>query len=184
MSVCRRPIDPMDAQALAAGADPVFDSGAGDHWRICSECGDQVAQAGRLVQSLDEIPGGVVAEDLAARVIRVRAFSRRELRDLSLWRAPAGLCAGVFVAGLVTLTLPALTLHEQAGLGGMAVVGPLWTLMRAAPKLLSDLLAASPSGLQALSEVLRQQGSLGLGALALLLPASLGLSRALARSRR
>ncbi len=184
MSLCERPIDPIDAQALAAGADPVFDPAAAEHARACAPCGEQVALAARLEQSLDGVSSDLAVQGLSERVIRLRAFSRRELRDFALWRAPAGLCVGVFFAGLLALTLPALTMREQAGLGGMALIAPLWALIRALPRLPADLLAAAPTGLKALSDTLRQQASLGLGALALLVPAALGLSRALARARR
>jgi hypothetical protein len=184
VSFCPRPIDPIDAQALAAGAEPVFDPGAREHVRACASCRDQVALAVALDQSLDAVLPDLAAEDLSERVIRLRPFSGRELRDFSLWRVPLGFCAGIFFAGLLALTPPALTVREQAGLGGMAVIGPLWMLIRVLPRLLTDALAAGPAGLQALSEALRQQGSLGLAALALLAPAAFGLSRALARARR
>ncbi|HMF07782.1 MAG TPA: hypothetical protein VKJ00_01525 [Thermoanaerobaculia bacterium] len=184
MSPCPHPIDPIDAQALAGGAEPVVDARASEHVQTCASCREQVAMAVQLDQSLDEVAPDLAAHDLSNRVIRLRPFSRRELRDLSLWRAPVGLCVGVFLAGLVALTLPALTLSEQAGLGGMAVIGPLWMLVRTLPRLLAEVLAVGPAGLAALSETLRRQEGLGLAALALLAPTAFGLSRALARARR
>jgi len=184
MSPCPRPIDPIDAQALAGGAEPVFDPHAGEHVQACGRCRDQVALAVRLDQTLEGVAPELAAHDLSDRVIRLRPFSRRELRDFSLWRAPLGLSAGVFLAGLVALTLPALTLSEQAGLAGMAVIGPFWMLVRTFPRFLAEVFAAGPAGLAALSEVFRGQAGLGLAALALLAPTAFGLSRALARARR
>ncbi len=183
MSLCTRPIDPIDAQALAAGAEPIFASDAGKHARDCAACGEQVALAGRLDGTLEGTAVGPAMPDLSSRVVRLRAFSRRERRDFSLWRAACGLSAGVFFGGLLLLTLPVLTVREQAGLGGMALLAPLWMLVKTLQQALGQAAVATPSGLQALSETLRQHTAVGLAALALLAPTVLGLKRALARAR-
>ena len=184
MNLCARPIDPVDAEALAAGAEPVFASDAADHARQCPSCGDRVAQASRLGRSLQtDLGEEFAAPDLADRVVRLRGFSRRERLDFALWRGPFGLAVAAFFAGLLLWTLPGITAREQAGLGA-AALAPLWMLVKTLLKAAGQTAAASPAGLEALSQALRQQQALGLLALALLLPIAYGLRRALARVRR
>jgi hypothetical protein len=173
----------MDAEALAAGAEPVFALDAALHVLSCELCRDQVALAHRLYRSLEEAPADHAMPNLSDRILRLRAFSRRERRDFSLWRGAWGLVGGTFFAGLLVVTLPALTLREQAGLSGMAI-GPLWMLWKAFGQALGQGFRASPAALAALSDVLKQQQTLGLASLALLGPVLFGLRRALARARR
>jgi predicted anti-sigma-YlaC factor YlaD len=182
VTVCTRPIDPIDAEALAAGVEPLLTSDAAEHAQQCPDCGEKVTRAARM--AFLEVPAEpIVGPDLADRILRLRAFSRRERRDFTLWRGACGLAVLVFFAGLLLLTLPGLTVREQASLG-IAALTPLWTLWRALVQAGGEAMAATPSGVQALSEALRHQPALGLGALALLAPALLGLRRALARARR
>jgi hypothetical protein len=184
VSLCARPIDPIDAEALAAGAKPIFASDAEDHVRQCASCGQRVAQASRLGGALETASGEEFAPlDLADRVIRLRGFSRRERLNFALWRGPLVLAMAVFFSGLLLLTLPGISAREQAGLG-VAAAAPLWMLAKALLNAAGQAAAASPAGLEALSQAVRQEQALGLLALALLLPIAYGLRRALARVRR
>jgi hypothetical protein len=121
--------------------------------------------------------------NLAERVTRLRPFSRRERRTYALWNAPVLLNLGVGFAGLTLLALPALTASEQASLGA-AAAAPVLALARSAIRWASDLLRVAPTALEALAEGMRQDGGLGLVALLLLPPLSLGLARVVARARR
>jgi hypothetical protein len=182
VNVCARPLDPIDVEALAAGAEPIAASDAADHARDCPACADRVSQASELANL--EIPADKLAgPDLADRILRLRAFSRRERLDFSLWRGACGLAAAVFLGGLLLLTLPGLTAREQASLG-LATVTPLWTLWKSLMDAAGQTAAAAPSGIRALCDVMRHQQTLGLAALALLAPVLLGLRRATARARR
>ena len=78
------------------------------------------------------------------------------------------------------LSIPVLTAAEQISLGA-AAAAPLLALARGTARLLADLAALAPAGLEALSEGLRQDGTMGLAALVLLVPIGLGLYRVLAR---
>ncbi len=84
------------------------------------------------------------------------------------------------VGGVALLALPALTASEQVSLGA-AALAPSLALARSAAGWALDALRVAPTGLEALSEGLRGQGTLGLVALALLVPAGIGLRRVLAR---
>ena len=183
MSSCDRPIDPIDAEALSAGAEPVFDPQAAEHARRCPSCAALVEQAGYLSRSLSSAAGLEAPADLPDRILRLRSFSLRERRSFAIWRGACGLCVAVFFAGLLLLTLPGITVREQAGVG-LAAVAPLLLLLRAFARAVGETLAATPSGLQALSQALRQQQTLGLAALALLVPILFGLRRAASRIRR
>jgi hypothetical protein len=181
---CLHPIDPIDAEALAAGAEPVLAPDAGVHVRQCPACQERVESAGLFSASLE----GASADsgdssDLADRIIRLRAFSRRERRDFALWRGSAGLAAGVFFAGVVLVALPALTGQEQAALS-LAAASPLLALSRSFLLSLAAGAASAPAALDALAQSFRGQSSLGLFAMALLAPALFGLRWALARARR
>ena len=183
MSPCDRPIDPIDAQAVALGAEPVLRSDAAEHARSCAVCGASVAQASRLS---DQIEGAFPPEshvDIADRVLKLRAFSRRERRDLSLWLGPSLLSGGVFVGGLFVLALPGFKAHEQASLS-LAAVLPALALLRALARSVVETWRAAPAGLEALSSALAGRESLGFACLLLLAPLTLGLRRVLARAPR
>lgn len=183
MSPCPRPLDPIDAEAVAAGARPALAADAAEHARECAACGAEVAAAARLVEELESLSDAGASSELAQRVLRVRSFSPRERRSLVLWRGPYAFSAALFLGGCVLLALPGITAREQAGLAA-AVLAPLAALLRGTARALLQWSAAAPAGLSALSETLRQQRSLGLAALLLLLPAAFGLRWALARTRR
>ncbi len=184
MNRCSNPIDPIDAEALAAGAEPVLAADAGVHVRECLVCQERVESAGQFALSLEEpVPDRGPGPDLVERVLRLRAFSRREKRDFSLWRGAAALAVGLFFAGLLLATLPALTGREQADLG-LAAAAPLLALLRSLARSLADGAGAAPAALDALAQSFRGQSSIGVTALALLAPVLLGLRWALARARR
>jgi hypothetical protein len=181
---CTRPIDPLDAEALAAGAGPVVARDAGDHVARCNSCRALVESAEQLTTSLEaSVPAEGPAPDLAARVVRLRAFSRRERRDLTLWRGGLGLVAGVFLAGLLLITLPVWTAGEQAGLG-LAAAAPFLALLQSLLRSITQAAGAAPVALDALAQSLRGERALGLGALALLAPVLFGLKWAVARARK
>ena len=90
------------------------------------------------------------------------------------------LTAGVAGAGLGLLSVPVLTAAEQISLGA-AAAAPLLALARGSSRFLLDLASRAPVGLEALSEGLRQDGTMGVAALVLLVPVGLGLFRVLAR---
>ena len=182
MTECRRPLDPIDADALAAGAEPVFAADAAVHAAECAACGARIEAAHGLREALDGLPGPVEGlSGLADRVTRLRSFSRRERRTYALWNAPVLLSAGLAGAGTALLTLPTLTAGEQVSVG-IAASAPLLALARSAARWAGDLLALAPRGLDALSQGMRGEGSLGLVALALLVPVGLALSRVLVRA--
>jgi hypothetical protein len=179
---CYRPLDPIDAEALAAGAEPVFAADAAVHAAGCAACGARIEAARGLRDALDGLPGPVEGlSGLAYRVTRLRSFSRRERRTYALWNAPVLLSAGLAGAGTALLTLPTLTAGEQVSVG-IAASAPLLALARSAARWAGDLLALAPRGLDALSQGMRGEGSLGLVALALLVPVGLALSRVLVRA--
>jgi hypothetical protein len=184
VKTCPRPLDPIDAEAVAAGAEPVFAADAAVHARECPSCQTRIVAARALADALEATCGAAEpVSGLAERVTRLRAFSSRERRTYALWRAPTLLTAGLFVSGLALLTLPyaALTASEQLSLGALALA-PLSALARAAAQWASDLLRLAPSSLQALSDGMRHESALGLTALALLAPLTLGLNRVLSRA--
>jgi hypothetical protein len=178
---CHRPLDPIDAEAVAAGAEPVWAPDAARHTAECPTCGQLVRSVQALSEELEGLSGdGEPIAGLSDRVIRLRPFSGRERRTYALWRGPLGLDAVVAAGGIALLALPLLTASEQVALGTAALT-PLLALARSAARWLTDLLRAAPVGLEALSEGLRTQSALGVAALLLLLPAGLGLSRVLSR---
>jgi len=181
---CSNPIDPIDAEALAAGADPVLAPDAGVHVRECRACRERVESAGQFALSLEEpVADGRPGPDLVERVLRLRAFSRREKRDFTLWRGAAALAVGVFFAGLLLVTLPVLTGREQVDLG-LAAAAPLLALFRTLARSFANGAATAPAALDALAQSFRGQSAIGVSALALLAPVLLGFRWALARARR
>ena len=182
MNECRRPLDPIDADALAAGAEPVYAVDAAVHAAGCVPCGARVEAARGLLEALDRLEGPVDGlSGLADRVTRLRAFSPRERRTYALWQAPVLLTAGLTVSGFGLLAVPVLRAADQVSLWAAASL-PLSGLVRAGAQWAQDLARLAPNGLTALSEGLQQDRVLGFAALALLLPLSFGLRRVLARA--
>ncbi|HKA37919.1 MAG TPA: hypothetical protein VKH43_13930 [Thermoanaerobaculia bacterium] len=188
MNACLRPLDPIDAEALASGAEPVEAADAAEHVRACASCAAAVADAAAFAEALDSAgsppdPAPAAGMDLASGVLRLRPFSRRERLDFSLWSGPSLMAVALFLLGVLLLALPGITARDQAGLIA-AALAPAAALLRAASRSLAELLAVAPSGLDALSFALRGQSAFGLASLLLLAPAAWGLKRALARERR
>jgi hypothetical protein len=183
MSPCPRPLDPIDAEAVAAGVDPLFAPDSAAHAASCASCGAAVAEARALSEDLDglsAIPFPI--PDLADRVVRLRSFSPRERRTYALWRAPVLLAGGLAVGGLGFLLFPGLTGSDQAGLAGAALV-PLLGFFRSAARWAPELAKVAPSGLEALAQAFSQERALGIAALLLLLPSAFGLTRVFSRAR-
>ena len=182
MTQCQRPLDPIDAEAVAAGAEPVFADDAALHGTECEACGARIEAARGLLGALDGLSGSLPAlSGLQDRVTRLRAFSARERRTYALWNGPVVLTGGLAGLGMALLTLPALTAAEQISLGA-AASAPLVGLARSVGRWASELFALAPRGLEALSQGMRQEGgAVGLLALVLLAPLGLALSRVLAR---
>lgn len=192
MKPCPRPLDPLDAEAIASGAEPVFASDAAVHARDCVPCQASIDAARGVSGALDgafrgleapaaprglEAPGG-----LWERVNRLRTFSARERRTYALWRAPSLLSGGLAVAGFALLVGPALTAGEQAGLGA-AALAPIIAFVRALGRSALDLARLAPPALDALADALRAERPLGLATLLLLAPTAFGLTRVFARAR-
>ena len=192
MNACTRPLDPLDAEAIASGSAPVFAADAAEHARNCPSCGRTVSDAASLSREIDSLgeprtgePPAVFAgvADLAGSVLRLRPFSRREQRDFALWRGPCLFAAALFFSGLLVLILPGISASEQAGLAA-AALAPLLALLRAGARSLWELASAWPAGLEALGEAMRGEQTLGLACLVVLAPVLFGFRRALARERR
>jgi hypothetical protein len=142
-----------------------------------------VERASSLLRALEGLSqASVPIADLAGRVTRLRAFSRRERRTYALWRAPVLLSGGLAVAGFVLLVGPALTAGEQAGLGA-AALAPILAFARALGRSAFDLARVTPAALDSLADALRSERPLGLATLLLLAPAAFGLTRVFARAR-
>jgi hypothetical protein len=185
VTMCQRPLDQIDAEALACGADPVFAPDAALHVGACEACAASVEAARSLLTALEGLSGASGASEtavarLADRVTRLRAFSSRERRTYALWSTPVLLTVGLAGAGFGMLSFRILTAAEQISLGA-AAAAPLLALARGASRWAVDFATLAPAGLGALSQGLRQDGAMGLAALALLVPAGLGLFRVLAR---
>lgn len=182
MRPCPRPLDPIDAEAVAAGADPVFAADAASHARECPPCQGLIDSARGLSEALARVtePPEDLA-GLAARVNRLRTFSRQERRTYAFWNGPVLLTLGLGAAGFALLALPALTASDQVS-AGAALLAPLVALIRSTSRWAADLARLAPSGLQALSDGLRQESGVGAAALALLVPLGFGLNRVLARA--
>ena len=183
MSDCVRPLDPLDAEALAAGAEPQFAADAAGHAASCPSCAAAVARAALLTRELEGLPrfDGPVP-DLAPRVMRLRPFSRGERRTYALWRAPVLLSGALGVGGLSLVVAPSLSASDQAGLGAALLV-PALAFFRSVARWVPDLLRVAPTGLDGLSQAFQAERGLGLVCLLLLLPAAAGLRRVLARAR-
>jgi hypothetical protein len=183
VNACLRPLDPIDAEAVASGAEPSFAPDAAEHAALCAVCGTAVEQARALNQALAGLAAALPpVSDLAEPVTRLRAFSRRERRTYALWKAPVLLSGAVAVAGLALLVAPSLTSAEQTGLGTAALV-PIVALLRSLARWAPDLARVAPSSLEALSDALRQERTFGLVSLLLLAPTGFGLVRIFARVR-
>lgn len=180
---CVRPLDPIDAEALAAGAEPLIASEAALHARQCPSCRSLVAEAAALAERLDRLSEAALPVDLADRVLRLRPFSRNERGRLVLWAGSCGLAVGLFCAGFLVLALPGITAGEQTGLA-LAASAPLLAFSRACADWLLGVVTSTPAGLKGLSEALRQGPLTGVVALLLLGPLGMGLKRVLARARR
>lgn len=195
MNLCARPLDPLDAEAVACGAPPVHSPDAAEHSRACSSCFTRVSAAAALARELDSLGGleGLSAErpslapaplpDLADRVLRLRPFSARELRDFALWRGSCLLAAALFFSGLVVLALPGIPARAQAGLAA-AAFAPAAALLRAASRWFTELGTAFPAGLEALGDAMRREPAIGLACLLLLAPVAWVSRRAFARVSR
>jgi hypothetical protein len=180
---CDRPLDPIDAEALASGAEPVHAEDAAAHAASCTVCGASLERARQLTEALEGLSRALPPPpDLADRVTRLRAFSRQERRTYAFWRAPVLLATGLSVSGLALLVGPSISAGEQAGLGA-AAVAPLLAFVRSLARWASDLGRVAPAGLDALSDALAGNRSLGLASLLLLLPSAFGLTRVFARAR-
>ncbi|MEP6767096.1 MAG: hypothetical protein ABJC61_00400 [Acidobacteriota bacterium] len=189
MNDCPRPLDPLDAEALAAGESSILAGDASAHASGCAPCAAAVEDARALLARLEAISGSADvalppgATDLAARVVRIRPFSARERRSLRLWAPPAGGGLLVFTAGFALLAAPGLTAGDQAALGLFALT-PFAGLARAALRSFSDALSAAPAAWEALSSAARLQAPLGALALLLLAPAAFAFRRVLVRAAR
>ena len=183
MSDCLRPLDPIDAEALASGAEPLFAPDAARHVAACAACRDAVERAARLTRELGGLPlDGSPWPDLAPRVIRLREFSRRERRTYALWRAPVLLAGGLAAGGFALVLTPSLSGSDQVGLGAALLV-PALAFFRSVGRWIPDLVRLAPTGLEALSEAFHAERGLGLASLLLLIPAGAGLRWILARER-
>ena len=183
MSPCPRPLDPIDAEAVAAGAEPLFAPDSAAHAASCADCGAVVQRARLLSEDLDGLSSTPFSiPDLTERVVRLRAFSARERRTYALWRAPVLLASGLFAGGLALLFVPALSAADQAGLAG-AALAPLLGFFRSAARWAPDLVKVAPSSLEGLAAAFSQERALGIAALLLLLPSAFGLTRVFARAR-
>jgi hypothetical protein len=190
VNLCARPLDSLDVEALASGA-PV-EAAAREHARACPACSERICAAAAFAGELDGLGGLPALEppaelenltDFAGRVLRLRAFSRRERRDFALWRGPCLLAAGLFFSGVIALALPGLSVRDQAGLSA-AALAPLAALVRAWARWLTEVAVASPAALEALGQALRGEQTVGFACLLLLAPVVWGLRRAFVRERR
>lgn len=183
MNRCPRPLDPIDAEALASGAEPLFAADAASHAALCAECASSVDRAAALTRAIEGLKGlEPPLPDLAERVTRLRSFSARERRTYALWRAPALLSAGLAVAGFALLVGPTLSSGEQAGLGAAALTSAM-ALIRSLTGWSAEVVRLAPPALDALADTLGRERSVGLASLLLLVPSAFGMTRLLARAR-
>jgi hypothetical protein len=183
LSLCTRPIDPIDAQSLAVGAEPLIAPDAAEHVAGCGACKEVVEDWSRFSRAVEELSVAGPPPDLAERVVRLRAFSSGERRSLSIWRGPSLLSAGVFLAGVAVLSLPGLRASEQASLS-MAAVLPAVAAVRALLRSIMEMVRCAPAGMEVLSQALGKNLPLGSALLLLLAPLTFGLRRVLARAPR
>jgi hypothetical protein len=180
---CPRPLDLIDAEALAAGVEPLFASDAAEHAAECPSCSSLVAQAAAFAERQGRIFQVPASVDLADRVERLRPLSRRERGRLVLWAGPCAFAVILLCAGLLFLAFPGISAREQTSLL-MAAYAPLLAVSRACVGWLLGLIASAPAGLEGLSQALRGEPLPGFAALLLLAPFWLGLKRVLTRARR
>ena len=183
MTDCPRRLDPVDSEALASGEPPVVAPDAAAHAASCPDCARQVAASRDFLREIEAGDMAGPGPDLAARVVRIRPFSRRERRDIRLWAGPASFSAAVFLAGIGVLAAPGLSAGDQAGVT-LAALAPAAALARAVGRAIAGGLAVAPEAWSALSEAFARQSAWGFAALLLLAPAGLALRRVLARSSR
>ncbi len=191
MSLCDRPLDPLDAEAIASGAEPLYARDATEHARVCASCEQAVSVAARLSREIDAMAAPDFPlpawpdrlPDLAGAVVRLRPFSPRERRDFALWRGPCLVAVLLFFSGLLLLVLPGISAGEQAGLAA-AALAPFLALLRAGARSLAEVATAWPAGLEALGQAMRREQGLGLACLILLAPLVFGVRRVLVRERR
>jgi hypothetical protein len=176
VKLCARKIDPLDAEAVASGTEPVLAADAAAHAAACPECGAAVAEAGRIGSELSALAVSMEPPTgFSSRILRLRPFSRRERLTVSLWAGPAAFSVGLFCAGLAMLGLP--------GVGAAALL-PAAGILRSFGRWLVELRHIAPAALESLSEALRREQTLGLAAALLFVPLAFGLKRVLARARR
>jgi hypothetical protein len=180
---CPRPLDPIDAEALASGVEPAFSPDAAEHAASCPACGAAVEQAKALTRTLEGLADSdSPLADLADRVSHLRAFSARERRTYALWQHPVLLTVALAVGGLAFLVGPSLSAGEQAGLSA-AALAPVLAFLRSIPRWGSDLARIAPSALEALADAFARERALGIASLLLLVPSAFGLTRVFARAR-
>ncbi len=176
---CRRPLDPLDLEALASGESPLVAPDAAGHAAACPECGRRL----ELFRGMDAWLAGAepspVPPALAGSVARLRAFSRREKWSLRVWAIPLSLCAALLAASGLALSIPVPTSAEQGGLWASALAAEARALL-AWPRLLRQAL---PPALAALGDAARAERSLSAAAILLLIPVGFAVRRVLARRK-
>lgn len=183
MKLCPRPLDPIDAEALASGVEPPSSPDVVAHVASCPACGSVVERARALTRALEGLArADSPLPDLAGRVSRLRAFSARERRTYAVWQWPVLLTVALAVGGIALLVGPSLSTGEQAGLSA-AALAPVLAFLRSLPGWGSELARLAPSALEALADALAQERSIGVASLVLLIPSVFGLTRVFARAR-
>ena len=145
MKLCARKIDPLDAEAVASGTEPILAPDAATHAAACPECGALVAEAGRIGLELSALTDQIEPPaDFSSRILRLRPFSRRERLAVSLWAGPAGFSVGLFGAGVALLGV-------SGGFGasgvGLAALLPAAGVLRSFGRWLGELRHVAPTGL-------------------------------------
>ena len=64
MRPCPRPLDPIDAEAVAAGAEPLLAPDAAAHARECPGCQALIVAARALTEALEGVSGDAEPVDL------------------------------------------------------------------------------------------------------------------------
>lgn len=183
MKPCPRPLDPIDAEALASGVVPAFSPDAAAHAASCPTCSSVVERARALTRALEGLArADSPLPDLADRVSRLRAFSGRERRTYALWQWPVLLTVALAVGGIALLVGPSLSTGEQAGLSA-AALAPILAFLRSLPGWGSELVRIAPAALEALADTLAGERPIGVASLLLLIPSVFGLTRVFARAR-
>ena len=57
MNPCPRAVDPLDAEAIASGAEPIFARDAADHVRLFPSCARAVTDAAVFSREIDSLGG-------------------------------------------------------------------------------------------------------------------------------